>query len=647
MREQLNTTDIPEVTAGGQVQFCLYRRLASNRIRLEWRAGSVDGHPFVPFDDTVDETVGETLAACVVEPRDGTLLHAHLERALAGTPSDVTVSLLLPDGAGRRVRDSLTPIAGRDGSVDWLFGATRAIKSDAERAFAPDCDLETIVSGLDAMDYGIALWDSDDRLLFVNRKFQDFYEPLSAILRPGIPYAEFLRHLAESNELVTGSSRESWIAQCQSNFRTDAVFEQCLADGRFLEVRHSVTSEGVVMSVVQDVTALKRGERALRQAKEFADAADKTKSRFLRAANHDLRQPLATLKILIYNCMTAEDERDRQDVLHAMDVSVSIMEDLLGALLNIGQLDAGQIVPRVGTFQVSRLLERLHVTYRHQAEEKGLTLRIVNSSAAISSDIALLERIVSNFVSNAIRYTEVGTILIGCRRRGNLLRIEVWDTGRGMSEQDAARVFEEFYQVPDAKRTMRKGLGLGLSIARRVADLLHHDISVRSTPGKGSVFRVDVPLGDVWQSEIGEPEITEMIGGEFSDINVLIVEDDEILRAALQELLERWGISTRAVNSFEAARLLLENGEFRPGLIIADYQLRGQEYGTQVVDSIRAHIDESIPCIIVTANTDPGLIEKVRSGGYPVLIKPVSPPRLRVMMHNLIYEPDLLSDENQ
>src|SRR5262249_35914724 len=162
-------------------------------------------------------------------------------------------------------------------------------------------------------------------------------------------------------ELAIETAAQAWVEQAIEEFGRAGVSEQLLADGRSFEVSRSAVPGGAKVTVVHDVTALKRGERALRQAKELADAADRTKSRFLPAANHDPRQPLPTLKILIYNCMTAEDEAHRQELLHAMDVSVSIMEDLLGALLNIGQLDAGKIVPRIATFQVSRLLERLQV----------------------------------------------------------------------------------------------------------------------------------------------------------------------------------------------------------------------------------------------------------------------------------------------
>ena len=271
----------------------------------------------------------------------------------------------------------------------------------------------------------------------------------------------------------------------------------------------------------------------------------RTKSRFLRAANHDLRQPLATLKILIYNCI-AEPTAHRQDLLHAMDISVSIMEDLLGALLQIGQLDAGQ--DHAADHHVPALPSCFSGSRSSSATRRGEGASPAASSrrGAIVSDKALLERILSNLVANAIRYTEVGG------SRGRLPPGRAAPAHRGLghgtrdrSREPAGRIFEEFFQVgANKRRRRRQGSGLGLNIVSGLADLLGHDIDVRSVPGKGSVFSVTVPIGNVWHSDIGEPEISEMIGGEFVGLPVLLVEDDETLRQApCRSLLERWGIA--------------------------------------------------------------------------------------------------------
>ncbi|MGE0240793.1 MAG: hybrid sensor histidine kinase/response regulator [Parvibaculaceae bacterium] len=502
-------------------------------------------------------------------------------------------------------------------------------------AAAPERD--AVLAGLDTIASGIAVWDGSRVLRYCNRHFREsFHHALSGIT-PGLTFQRYLELVAESHDLVFSDGAE-WIARQTAQFGTDGVDEQPLADGRIYQIQRRAAEDGGMVTTVYDISLLKRGEKALQRAKELAETADQTKSRFLRAANHDLRQPLATLKILIYNCMSETDAEHRGDLFHAMDIAVGIMEDLLGALLQIGQLDAGKIVPRVTTFQLSQIFERLDLQFRHQAREKGLKFRIVETRSSITSDKALLERILSNLVANAVRYTDVGQILVGCRRVGGHLRIEVRDTGRGISPEFFDRIFDEFYQVADGKRDKKRGLGLGLNIVKRIAGLLEHPIGVRSAPGRGSVFAIEVPAGNVWHSDIGEPEISESIGGEFAGVAVLLIEDDEALRIATTELLERWGIVVHAIHDEAQARALFARDALNPKLIIADYSLRDQ-HGTDVVRNVSSLLGRRIPSIIVTADTDPLLIQRIKAEGFPVLIKPVNPPRLRVLMHNLLYEP--------
>jgi signal transduction histidine kinase/CheY-like chemotaxis protein len=498
------------------------------------------------------------------------------------------------------------------------------MRSADHRTF--DVDL---ANGLATLRYGLAVWSVDQRLIYFNKAFADLFEPLSPFSEE-LYLSEFLATLRIGSEVAPDTNSE---------ITPGAPFEYVLSDGRTLEILVDTDRTGVTAMTVQDITVEKRGERALRKAKEIAELADKTKSRFLRAANHDLRQPLATLKILIYSCLGETEELHRKDLLHAMDISVSIMEELLGALLQIGQLDAGRISPRITTFQLSQLFARLKIQFSHAAVEKGLDLRFSGTAASITSDKALLERILSNLISNAIRYTDTGSILVGCRRRGESLRIDVIDTGRGIAAENVERIFDEFFQIDNARRSKNRGLGVGLNIVKRLADLLDHKIEVVSVLERGSRFSIEVPLGSVWQSEIGEPAITEMIGGEFLGKNTLVIEDDPALRQAIRDLLERWGINVDVVASFEEAQELIEATGRTPNIILSDHSLRGQE-GTAVVTSIRKMLGIQVPSIIMTADTDPKLIARIRAESFPVLIKPLSPPRLRVLMHNLLYEPE-------
>lgn len=506
--------------------------------------------------------------------------------------------------------------------------------SSAPRASDPITDV--IWAGLDVVDNGILIWSSDRQLIYINEGFRRNCD-LPVTL--GMQYDDYIAALAYSSEWVIPGTPEEWAREKIKDFAAIKDADYQLATGHFMHVAQRPIAGGGMVVIFTDVTAVKRNERELREAKEAAEATDEAKSRFLRAANHDLRQPLASLKILIYNCLREEDEEQRVETLHAMSVAASIMEDLLGALLQIGQLDAGRIQPRITSFQLADLFERLQIQFGHQAQSKGIRLRFVTPNKTVSTDRALLERILSNFVANAIRFTEVGGVLVGCRKEDRGLRIEVVDTGRGIKEEHRERVFDEFYRVADENRAQKKGLGLGLNIVRRLADLLEHPVKLRSQLGTGSIFSVWVPLGNIWHSDTGfSADISEAVAGEFAGTPVLLVEDDEILRESMIRLLRRWGIEVHAAANEEQALALVAAAGVSPSIIIADFNLQART-GIDVINAIRAVVGEDIPAIVVTADAEPKVINGIREAGVPVLIKPVSPPRLRVLMHNLLFEP--------
>ena len=486
--------------------------------------------------------------------------------------------------------------------------------------------------------HGVALWSAEGTLLAYNPAFSTRFDCFGGAVPLGITQADFFLRLDRSGLIIRPERAQS------TKFNGFGATTLTFSDGTICEIERWPAENGTYVSFYLDVTVAKRSERALERARDLAASADQGKSRFLRAANHDLRQPLASLKILIYSCASSRNEDERSQALHAMDVSCSIMEDLLGALLNIGQLDAGKVTPQVQTFQIATLLERLRVQYEHQAREKGIDLRILPSKVTVQSDRALLERIVSNFVGNAIRYTDVGRVLVGCCRHGAFLRIGVYDTGCGIAEEHHQAIFDEFFRIADGQLYGKHSLGLGLNIAKRLADVLGHPILMHSTLGKGSGFAVDVPIGNVLHSSIGEPEINERIGGEFAGLVALILEDDNNLRNALTTLLERWGIEVQTFNSFDNIPATLAKFDNAPDIIITDYRLRGDVQGTDVVNQVNDILEKPCPAVVVTADTSPDLIASIRSQGFPVLIKPVSPPSLRVIMHNLLFEPELVPE---
>ncbi|GAB5471141.1 MAG: hypothetical protein Kilf2KO_41710 [Rhodospirillales bacterium] len=627
-------------SVAGSLVDCLFYALRigeTGKLSTIWHAGSLRDLTTPPA--TFHKMPGGRIAS-IAEP-DIKAFEDHWKRLRSGAKSVEEYRIILAGGSTCWVRDAATPFHDRQGVLVEVVGSVQDI-TWARASTPPTVDESPLFQAFRQSDTGMAFWDSQDRLLMSNPKFSEFFFPVSAYLEPGLGYREFLARAAAATEIYSGDDREGWIAaRCAARPAGEKAVI-ALPDGRYLEIKEESLGASGRVTLVSDLSAQRRGEQALQRAKELAETANATKSRFLRAANHDIRQPLASLKILIYSCMTEEDEEHRKDLLHAMDISASIMEDILGVLLQVGQLDAGKITPRMTNFQVAPFLERIRIQFEHQAKEKGLDLRVLPSQTTVVSDRALLERVISNFVANAIRYTSRGKILVGCRKCGNSLRIEVHDTGCGISEEHLNTIFEEFYQIPGGHNRRKQGLGLGLSIAQRIAQILDHPLDVRSKPDKGSTFSLDIPLGDVWRSQIDEAEVTEAIGGQFVGTRVLLLEDDEFLRETLANLLARWGIDVRQAANAEEISPLVELDGWTPDLLLADYRLRLGVRGTEVAGLLRKKFDVNLPCIVMTAETEPALIERIKAERFPLLIKPINPPQLRVVMHNLLFEPELL-----
>lgn len=487
------------------------------------------------------------------------------------------------------------------------------------------------------MRQGVCLWSAEGCVISCNPAFSEtLVLPASAI--KGLDASALLELAHRHGGLINWEPPGDKLVLGLGNYHL------VCSDGRVLAVINSPAPGGGAVSVLSDVTDSRRNLLALTHARDKAAEADQSKSRFLRAANHDLRQPLASIKILVYSCLVAESEEERKQALHAMEVSVAIMEDLLGSLLNIGQLDAGKIEPSIGTFQISSVLSRLNIQFEQRAREKGLDLRIVPSKLAVVSDRVLLERILFNLVGNAIRYTDVGRILVGCQRRGRHLRIIVADTGIGIAPEHHEAIFEEFYRVSESQPHASHSLGLGLNIARRLSEILGHPMGLKSALNQGTTFYVDVPIGNVWHSGTGEPEISERIGGEFAGLCCLVLEDDRMLREALTAMLERWGMSVVTIDDFDNAVKAVAELPRQPDIILTDYRLRGRIQGTDLVGKINDAIEKPCPALVMTAETAPDVVDGIKAQGFPLLIKPVSPPSLRVVMHNLLFEPELMDE---
>jgi len=309
----------------------------------------------------------------------------------------------------------------------------------------------------------------------------------------------------------------------------------------------------------------------------------------------------------------------------------------LEALLDISGLNAGAIVPILDQFSVSKLLATLETNYAPAARLKGLAFRIVPCRALLRSDPVLLKRILFNLVSNAVRYTRKGKILVGCRRRGSHLRIEVWDTGVGISEDQQRPIFEEFHRVAGHEQEAERGHGLGLAIVDRLARLLGHAIELRSTPGKGSMFAVAVPLATEETAKKDEVAKTARAGVSMENARVMVLDDDPAALKATQTLLQSWGCRVlTAASGDEAVSCCSAAPRQLPDIVICDYRLAGGETGVQVINRLQTAFPGSMQFILVSGDTSAEVARCAQEWGLPLLRKPVRPAKLRALLDHCL-----------
>jgi signal transduction histidine kinase len=383
---------------------------------------------------------------------------------------------------------------------------------------------------------------------------------------------------------------------------------------------------------------------AIQNARLFADIENKSrqlelantaKSRFLAMASHDLRQPLHALGLLVAQLRTPLKTRERAETVGRVDAAVGEMSEMFNSLLDISKLDAGVLTPKFVEFPIARLLQKIETTFDQAAREKGLQLRIVRSDAWVRSDALLLERILLNLVSNALRYTARGGVVVGCRRRGEMLRVEVWDSGPGIPESHRQNIFGEFFQIPTAERDRYGGLGLGLAIVDRLRQLLNHDIELTSAVGKGSRFTLLAPTAPEGIIAVETMRAPHPAAFAVEGKVVLIIDDSPIVLEGTSGLLGKWQYSVITAASEEAALIKLAEHRQRPDLIISDYHLANGKTGIEAIERIGAAFDTSIPTILISGDTAPERLRDAQEKGYILLHKPVDPMRLRAVMHQL------------
>jgi signal transduction histidine kinase/CheY-like chemotaxis protein len=368
----------------------------------------------------------------------------------------------------------------------------------------------------------------------------------------------------------------------------------------------------------------------LRREKETADAANMAKSRFLAAASHDLRQPMHALVLFVDALRERPLGEAERRLVERINTSAIAMEGLFNALLDISRLDAQTVKPKPAAFRVRDTIERIRAEYAWQAVTNGIALRIRCADVCLHSDAALFAAIVGNLVSNAVRYTDSGGVLIACRKCGNAAHVEVWDTGPGIPPDKHREIFTEFYQIDNPERDRRKGLGLGLAIVDRLVRLLDIRLEFKSRVGRGSLFRLVVPLAPDIPREGTPPASLPAASPDLSGIFILVIDDEIEIRDAMATVIESWGCEVRTADSGQAALAVLAGCTRQPDLLITDYRLRQGETGIAVIQALRNEVnDDELPALLITGDTAPERLHDAESSHLPILHKPVVSARLK------------------
>jgi signal transduction histidine kinase len=367
----------------------------------------------------------------------------------------------------------------------------------------------------------------------------------------------------------------------------------------------------------------------LEQARVTAEQANRSKTQFFAAASHDLRQPLHAMGLFAAALTQKVRDPEVTGVISSINASVQALEALFNELLDLSKIDAGAIKPDLTDFALREVFARLHSEFAAEAAAKGLRLAVDGGQHVVASDPVLLERIIRNLVSNAIRYTPAGEIAVTAARANGAVRIEVRDTGIGIREEDQTRIFEEFFQLANPGRTSTKGLGLGLSIVQRLCGLLGYAVRLTSEYGKGSVFSFDVPPGAARVERRDAADAAVPVEADLGGKLIVIIDDEAAIVAGMKVLLTGWGADVLGSATGDDVIAAVHQAGSMPSLLIVDHRLGAGENGIEVAQRIRQALDPEIPAILVTGSITPDLAEQARAAGLEFMLKPVTAADLR------------------
>lgn len=516
-----------------------------------------------------------------------------------------------------------------------------------ERDRILDDQARLIRATLEHLEQGVCIFDRQGRLVGWNRRVGELLSIPVGRFHLGSRFGTIFGRLRDSYVFSPGVSPEQvagWAGQ--KTRRAPLNFEIQGAGGRVMTVfMQQMPGGGFVISFT-DVTAERSAIRAVTEAKETlerrvlertlelqdalseAERANASKSRFVAAASHDLLQPLSAAKLYLASLQQEGTEGRPAQMLSKAANALQSVENILAALLDISKLDSGLASVHVSTVALDEMLFQLRDELRPLARAKGLDFRVLRTGAHVRSDATYLRRILQNLMSNAIRYTEDGRVLVGARRRRNLLRVEVWDTGPGIPDSEHEAIFGEFHRL-HATASAADGMGLGLAIVERACALLRHPLQLRSEPGRGTVFSVELPrLAIPARDAAAGPDRAAEPGRDLPHLIVLLIENDDGLRQALTLTMEGWGLDVLACRGGPDAARLLEEIDLAPDVVVADMQLDAGAAGVDVVAEMRAR-HGPLPACLISADRSPALLAAAAGLGAPLLHKPIDPEALR------------------
>jgi Na+/proline symporter/signal transduction histidine kinase/CheY-like chemotaxis protein len=520
-------------------------------------------------------------------------------------------------------------------------------------------------STIENVDQGISVVDKDMKLVCWNQRYVEMFQFPEGLISLGRPIADVITHNAMQGDYGDHGNLTEMVAkrlEVLEQGRTHSHLRY-RKDGRVLEVRGNTMPGGGYVNTYLDITEYKRTEKALKEtnetlesrvndrtkelsvansqlttAKTVADQANQSKTRFLAAASHDLLQPLNAARLFSSALSQKHPEGELAETLGHLDDSLGAAEELISTLIAISKLDAGNLQPDLSHFAIDDIFQKLSAELTVMCQEKGIKFHHVPSHHTVYSDQSHLRRIIQNFLTNAVRYTPKGKVLLGCRQRGNLLEIQVWDTGVGIPAQKMHEVFEEFKRLDHPATNEIKGLGLGLAIADRTARMLNHQLKVDSWQSMGSVFSILVPLGDeslVRKVEVEKATTTRKASSPLAGLNVLFIDNEEPILVGMRKLLEGWGCRVVTAIDVSQALELMVAESFEPNIVLVDYHLNQGATGIEALARLRQVYNRPIPAACITADRTQEVIETIRQANSFVLHKPVKPAPLRATLGQL------------